>query len=126
MFNLGVKPVGNLQEKFEEFLERDDNSAVTPNVRKAKKVIRYCLSMFQDLQKQFFLAQSVECSYSQFTRHVPEYIAKPRPEDWGTCWCMLCLNPELKLEVIKINLETTMTLDIVKEKDNANSVNALN
>ena len=33
--------------------------------------------------------------------------------------------PELKLKAIKRNLEITMTLDIFKEKNNANSVNAL-
>ena len=39
--------------------------------------------------------------------------------------CMLCLNSKLKLEAAKRNLETTMILDTVNEKNNANSVNAL-
>ena len=106
-------------------MKRDSSSVVTPDVRKAKKGIRYRLSTLQELHKLFIVDQSVERSYSQFTRHVPEYIIKPQPEDCGTCLCMLCLNPELKLEAITRNLEATMTLDIVKEKDNANSVNAL-
>ena len=38
---------------------------------------------------------------------------------------MLCLNSKLKLEAAKRNLETTMILDTVNEKNNANSVNAL-
>ena len=40
----------------------------------------------------------MECSYSTFTRYVPDNICKPKAEDWGTCLCMKYLNPELKLE----------------------------
>ena len=69
-----------------------DNSVVAPDVRKAKKGIRYHLSMLQELHERFIVDQSVECSYSQFTRHVPENIIKPKPEYWGTCLCMVCLN----------------------------------
>ena len=100
-FTLGVKPVGNMKKQIEEFLKRHDNSVVNPDVRKAKKDIRYHLSMLQELHKRFIVDQSVECSYFYFTKHMPEYIIKPKPEDWGTCLCMPCLNPELKLEAIK-------------------------
>ena len=41
---------------------------------------------------------------AQFTRSVPENIIKPNPEDWGSCLCIKCLNPELKLECIKRTL----------------------
>ena len=43
----------------------------------------------------------IKCSYAQFSRYVPANIIKHHPEDWGTCLCMLCLNPELKLESVK-------------------------
>ena len=74
--------MGNLQKQIEEFLKKDDNSVVTPDVRKAKKGIRYCFSTLQELHEGFIVDQSVECSYSQFTRHVPEYIIKPKPESY--------------------------------------------
>ena len=43
----------------------------------------------------------VDVSYSQFTRLIPSNVVKPKPEDWGTCLCMTCLNPEHKLDALK-------------------------
>ena len=37
----------------------------------------------------------------RFSRYVPDNILKPKPEDWGTGLCKVCLNPELKVEVLK-------------------------
>ena len=28
---------------------------------------------------------------------MPEIIIKPKPEPWGTCLCMACINTELKV-----------------------------
>ena len=56
---------------------------------------------------------------------VPENIVKAKPEDWGTCLCMTCLNPELKLESIKRQLETNVTLGIVKDNTYKEEVNDL-
>ena len=28
----------------------------------------------------------------------PNHIIKPKPSDWGTCLCVTCLNPEIKLD----------------------------
>ena len=57
-----------------------------------------------------------DCSYSQFTRHVPQNIVKLKPEDWGTSLCMTCINPELKLEAIKkVFPSTTLTLYMMKD-----------
>ena len=36
-----------------------------------------------------------------FCRYVPEQIKKPKPQDWGTSLCKICLNPELKVEGLK-------------------------
>ena len=31
---------------------------------------------------------------------IPFNVIKPSPNDWGTCLCAKCLNPELKLEAL--------------------------
>merc|ERR1712030_305012 len=49
-------------------------------------------------------------SYPQFYRCIPENIKKPKPEDWGTCLCKTCLNPELKIECIKQLLSVSLEL----------------
>ncbi|CAF3901771.1 unnamed protein product, partial [Rotaria sp. Silwood1] len=41
-----------------------------------------------------------DCSYSIFTRHIPSYIVSPEPNEWGTCLCMKCLNPQIKSDRI--------------------------
>ena len=56
-----------------------------------------------------------EISYSQFCCYVPENI-KPKPEDWGTCLCLICMNPEFKLSCIKKTLSNvTLTIEDIIE-----------
>ena len=99
-----------------EFLCRDDNSIVTPDKKHAKKGIRYRCESLKELHAKFLADHDYECSYAQFTRYVPDYIVKPKPEDWGTCLCMVCLNPELKLEAARRNIPNiSLTLDMVKD-----------
>ena len=43
----------------------------------------------------------IECSAHSFGRYVPENILKPKPEDWGTSLCKVCLDPQLKVEGLK-------------------------
>ena len=43
---------------------------------------------------------SDEISYAHFTRLVPANIVKPKPESWGTCLCMPCVNTELKVSAV--------------------------
>ena len=50
------------------------------------------------LREKFLADEKEDISYAQFTRYVPTNILKPKPEDWGTCLCMSCINPEHKLE----------------------------
>jgi len=97
--HLNVKEGTDLKQQIQKYLQRDDVSIVTPDIKKAKKGIRYRLASLQELHQRFQVDGSIECSYAQFTRYVPEHIVKPKPEDWGTC-----LNPELKLESIKKQL----------------------
>ena len=78
-----------LKMKIEKFLLKDENSVVVPDIKKSKKGIRYRLMTLEDLHQKFVVDEQ-ECSYPQFTRHVPGYIIKPKPEDWGTCLCKIC------------------------------------
>ena len=113
----------NFQEKdvplkslVEKFMFSDENSVVTPDTKKAKKGIRYRLASIEDLHQKFLVDMNVDCSYAQFARYVPDCIKKPKPEDWGTCLCMVCLNPELKLEAIKKAIpSTSLTLPMIKD-----------
>ena len=121
-----MKPKNNLQKQVEEYLHRDDVSIVTPDLKKAKKGIQYRLASLQELHQRFQVDESAaKCSYSQFTCYVPDNIVKPKPEDWGTCFCMTCLNPELKLESIKRQLEANVTIDMVKDNTHKQEVNDL-
>ena len=43
---------------------------------------------------------SDETSYAHFIRLVPANIVKPKPESWGTCLCMPCVNTELKVSAV--------------------------
>ena len=123
---IGLKPKNNLQQQVQEYLHSDVVSIVTPDLKKAKKGIQYRLASLQELHQRFQVDESAaECSYSQFTHYVPENILNPKPEDWGTCLCMTCLNPELKLESIKRQLETNVTLDMVKDNTYKQEVNDL-
>ena len=46
----------------------------------------------------------MSCCYEKFTRNTPFYITRPKPDDWGTCLCAMCLNPELKLKALATHL----------------------
>ena len=112
----GEERSSELENLVVEFLYRDDNSIVTPDKKHAKKGIRYRCESLKELHAKFLVDHDTECSYAQFTRYVPNYILKPKPEDWGTCLCMVCLNPELKLEAAKRNIPgISLTLDMVKD-----------
>ena len=126
---LKVKPLGRpsiTKEKVNAFLENDENTIVVPDVKKSKNGICYRMMSIKDLHLKFITDNDVECSYQHFARQVPDNIIKPKPEDWGTCLCMLCLNPELKLECIKRYLQNvTLTLDNLTDKDYEEEIKSL-
>ena len=93
------------------------NSVVVPDEKKSKKGFRYRLSSLKLLWEKFTADENVECSYSQFTRHTPQNVIKPKPEDWGTCLCMICLNPELKIDSLrKVLPEMNWNINNIFEK----------
>ena len=108
----------NLKNKIITFLHADENSMEVPDVKKHKKGLRYRLLSLKELHLKFLAdVEESECSYAQFCRCVPKEIIKPKPEDWGTCLCMTCLNPELKFEAIKRTLGDTHNLNFESLKD---------
>ena len=74
---------------------QDHVSIPTPDNK--KKDLRYRLGSLLCLHEQFMAEYNMDCHYSTFCSYVPETVLKHKPEDWGTCLCMTCLNPELKL-----------------------------
>lgn len=96
-----------MEANIKAFFDREDVSRVYPDTRKVAydpatpKVcaqIRYRLSYLKLLHVKFIAETTEDCCYETFTRHVPYYIRKPAAEDWGTCLCVTCLNPELKID----------------------------
>ena len=98
------------QLKVEEFLFQDQNSIPVPDIKASEKNLRYMLMSKIDLHQKYLIDMDHPVSYPQFCRCIPENIKKPKPEDWGTCLCKACLNPELKIECIKQLLSVSLEL----------------
>ncbi|CAF1481061.1 unnamed protein product [Rotaria sordida] len=92
-----------LKSQIEAFLCRDDITKLCPDKKKQVdgQQVRYCLNNMKILHQQFELETSIDVDYVTFTRHVPPYIQKPNHDSWGTCLCIVCLNPQLKYEKIQ-------------------------
>ena len=39
-----------------------------------------------------------KCSLQCFRQNISFYVVLSKPNDWGTCLCVHCINPEIKLE----------------------------
>ena len=76
------------------FMMDNDNSFECPD--KKKEGIRYRRDIIEVLHEKFMCEAMIECSARSFGRYVPENIPKPKPEDWGTSLCKVCLNPQLR------------------------------
>ena len=96
-----------LSEAIEAFFVQEHITRVCPDKNKCvldtytnKMVqLRYRLGSLRCLHQLFCMErEELDCSLSAFVKNVPSYIAKPRDQDWGTCLCILCINPQLKLE----------------------------
>ena len=126
---VNVKPLGrtsSTKEKIEAFLVNNENTVIVPDIKKAKKDLRYRLMSIKDLHLKFITDNEVECSYQHFARQVPDNIIKPKPEDWGTCLCMVCLNHELKLGCIKRTIpNVNLTLDNFTNKNYEDDIKTL-
>ena len=89
----------DLSKNIIDFFNRDDVSKVCPDSKKMQgsQPVRYRLAYLSILHNKFEAETGMTCHYSTFVRHMPKYIIKPKPEDWGTCLCMTCLNPQMKI-----------------------------
>ena len=80
----------------------EDNSSPVPDMRKARKDIRYRHSYMIVLYDEFkFNNPNTQCSYSLFCDYWPKNIIKPKSGDYGTCKCEKCENIDLKIHALK-------------------------
>ncbi|CAF1441672.1 unnamed protein product [Adineta steineri] len=89
-----------LEEAIHDFMCRDDISQPCPDKKKQinHQQIRYRLNHLTVLHQQFELETNIDVDYNTFRRYVPSFIIKPKVDDWGTCLCINCLNPQLKFD----------------------------
>ena len=70
---------------------------------------------------QSFCAENSEfsnCSFPTFAKYVPFDVKKPRDQDWGTCLCMYCLNPQLKVhKLIQLNYIENVDIKMLDNDD---------
>ena len=85
-----------VSQKVVNFMRDNENSMTCPDKKKEK--LRYRFDYLHVLHKTFLSEYQVECSYSHFCKLVPNDIVRPKLQDWGTCLCQTCLNPQLKME----------------------------
>ena len=97
-----------LEDQIEKFMLSDENLIKYPD--KKKEHLRYRLTHLHMLHAKFLAKYQVDCPYSNFCKPVPSNIVKPKPQDWGTCLCMSCLNPQLKMEAL-CNLDSSLYVD---------------
>ena len=81
---------------------------------KKKEGVHYHRDTIELLHEKFLAEAMVECSLNTFARYLLKNVVEPKPEDWGTSLCKMCLNPELKIEALRdpeVKLETLLSLD---------------
>ncbi|CAF1442571.1 unnamed protein product [Rotaria sp. Silwood1] len=100
-----------LQKEIEDFLCQDDISKQAPDKKKQLhgKQIRYLLHHLSTVHQRFVTETGNSCHYSTFTRYVPDFVIKPNANDWGTCLCVTCLNPQMKFEKLQ-NLKSRYSI----------------
>lgn len=77
-----------------------ENSSEVPDMKAAKKGIRYFYCYKYVLWIQFKSSQQ-DISYSQFCSYWPQNIIKPKIEDFGSCKCIPCENSQLLVSALK-------------------------
>ena len=71
-----------------------------PDTKKQKhqQEIRYRLNHLTILRQRFEMETNIDVDYHTFVHHVPSFIVKPKVDDWGTCLCLICVNPHMKFD----------------------------
>lgn len=100
-----------LQKDVEIFLCHDDVSKQAPDKKKQIRgqQIRYLLNHLSTIHQRFVVETGNNCHYSTFTRYIPDFVVKPNANDWGTCLCVMCLNPQMKFEKLQ-NLKSRYSI----------------
>jgi len=80
-----------LTHVIENFMNEEGNSSECPDKDKTHMIYR--LDFLSVLHQKFLAESGRDCSFAQFCRLIPENIVKPKPTDWGTNLCMICINP---------------------------------
>ena len=78
-----------------------ENSSEIPDLKGAKNNLRFYNSYKNVLWTQYKSLHSSDISYSHFCSLWPSNVIKPKIEDYGTCKCIACENPELLLSGMK-------------------------
>ena len=86
-------------------MNSDEVSAQCPDKNKSGN-LRYRKDYLCNLHEKFVVTTGITISYAMFTRHVPSNIQKPKAQDWGTCLCKMCHNPQLKVEGLQKRLRS--------------------
>ena len=105
----------------ENFFSEDHITKLCPDKKKCvvrpgtfeRVQVRYRMGSLRCLH-QSFCAENSEfsnCSFATFAKYVPFDVQKPRDQDWGTCLCMYCLNPQLKVHKL-IQLKYIENVDV--------------
>ncbi len=110
-----------LEEAIRDFMCRDDISQLCPDKKKQinHQQIRYRLNHLTVLHQQFEIETNIDIDYYTFLRYIPSFIVKPKVDDWGTCLCIICVNPQMKFD--KLN-RLKSTKPIIKQLLNSMSV----
>ena len=70
-------------------------------VDESKKVpVKFRLGTIMTLHSKFESECDTCVSVEIFRINIPFNVIKPNPNDWGTCLCGMCINPELKLDAL--------------------------
>ena len=113
LFKDDEEPLPGFGEKVIKFMLDNQNSFECPD--KKNDGICFRRDTLEILHERFMMETLIECSLRSFTRYIPPSIKKPKPEDWGTSLCKTCLNPELKVEALKL---PDITLNKLLDFDN--------
>ena len=97
------------QQKLRLFFECQEVARTCPDTKKMvphpfekgeKVPARYLLGTIKMLHFSFEAETGVKCSLECFRKNIPFYVVRPKPNDWGMCLCMHCINPEIKREAL--------------------------
>ena len=128
-YDIGQEKEMIFQRDIRLFFERPDIARTCPDTKRmvpdpaerGKKVpARYRLGTIKMLHWRFEAETGVVCSLECFRQNIPFDVVRPKPNDWGTCLCAKCINPEMKLEAL-----ANLTNDSSFRWDDGKSYNAI-